>query len=412
MNHHALLTGFGQIGQIDDPICYGPYIGYNNPQRRGVHRCLRCVTWILRKLYELVHFLATPVRRSRRSRRTDYGPVFDRRMGIVSIFNTTTNWSKRRRNEESSSKVRWIKEQSAKTRPFVATTVMDDPKAASARNAFLDMLQTSTSVIVPVTSLPHGKSQPPNPRHGGATTSPSPRLPRPNKHAKNLVEFLSAFPPDEYIQQEPLSELVAPSKENYAVVQHLHEQLFVNSLGTCLSPAYRHLRTTDVHGPNLFAGPSDIHVSLHFDRYNTADNNNNGGGWSSSSSSSEAFRTDPGRHNLFHQMSGSKLWILFPPIPDHEEERRVFRPLTRSGLHFHVSAVLTDCVSSTKEESGVGTQPLLRRDDYPEFCDSAWKQRIEVLLLAGQSLHIPPRWWHTTKSLEAGIAVNWWFTME
>ncbi|CAL8143596.1 unnamed protein product [Orchesella dallaii] len=95
---------------------------------------------------------------------------------------------------------------------------------------------------------------------------------------------------------------------------------------------------------------------------------------------------DP-NHNILVQVFGSKIIRLFPP-----SESSKLQPHSDSSLLFNTS------------------QLDIEQDDlflaHPEMRNA---KHCDIMLRAGKSLYIPPRWWHYVKSLEPSFSVSFWF---
>lgn len=150
------------------------------------------------------------------------------------------------------------------------------------------------------------------------------------------------------------------------------------------------------HFPTLYIGSKGIKTSLHYDR-------------SCDAQSPDYQKNDPGKHNLFLQISGSRKFTLFPMhlsedlVPD---EGSKWPHVSKSTTFLHT--VLENC----KEEDGVEKQlEYLQNSEYPTLA-RAWPEKIEITLSPGDVLLIPARWWHYTHIIEGGLALNWWFRVD
>ena len=150
--------------------------------------------------------------------------------------------------------------------------------------------------------------------------------------------------------------------------------------------------------PTLFIGMKGIHTALHYDRsYDTIQN--------SSTTTPIALRTnDPGKHNLFLQISGVRKFILFEP-----EHEKYLMPDIHSLTNYHVSRSLT-FIHSVLEYSDHLSQQLRYINNSPySSLAKAWPDKKEIILNPGDALLIPARWWHYTEIVETGVAMNWSF---
>jgi dTDP-4-dehydrorhamnose 3,5-epimerase-like enzyme len=93
-------------------------------------------------------------------------------------------------------------------------------------------------------------------------------------------------------------------------------------------------------------------------------------------------------HNLVAQVVGRRRIVLFAP-----SERRNLYPYPMRTLSWHHSPIDLDAPDLTR---------------YPRF---ARARRYEVEIQRGEMLFIPQGWWHRFKTIENGIAVNFfWLT--
>jgi hypothetical protein len=93
--------------------------------------------------------------------------------------------------------------------------------------------------------------------------------------------------------------------------------------------------------------------------------------------------------NLFRQVYGRKRFLLYSPRFFEE-----MYPLPIDAPFCHVSPVDAE-------------QP--DADRHPRFLQA---QTREVVLNAGDTLFLPPFWWHCVRSLEVSISVNFWWAPE
>jgi hypothetical protein len=112
---------------------------------------------------------------------------------------------------------------------------------------------------------------------------------------------------------------------------------------------------------------------------------------------------DPGKYNLFVQLSGKRKFVLFSPeysadlLPD------------RSSAWPNVSKSTTFLHSIPRHSPILAEQlEFIRRSEFPSL-STAWFHRQEYVLTHGDVFLIPPRWWYYSEVLETGTALNWWF---
>lgn len=107
--------------------------------------------------------------------------------------------------------------------------------------------------------------------------------------------------------------------------------------------------------------------------------------WIGSKGAASPLHYDGGDSNLLVHLQGTKEFNLYPP-----EDEAYLYPNT-SGHLPHLSKVNS-------------LSPDLQT--YPDFA----KARCTALLLEpGDILYVPERWWHSTRSPEASISVNFWW---
>ena len=134
--------------------------------------------------------------------------------------------------------------------------------------------------------------------------------------------------------------------------------------------------------PTLFISPeSGVMTSLHFDM-------------SEGSHKKKA--------NLYAQLTGKKLWVLFPPSGYNLDMTLDNRDAPHvSGLTTFVLKVLAMPLREQKA--------AISKHRWGHALAEVWDDRIEVTLNAGDAILLPPGWWHCTASLSPGVGVNWWF---
>jgi hypothetical protein len=89
--------------------------------------------------------------------------------------------------------------------------------------------------------------------------------------------------------------------------------------------------------------------------------------------------------NLFIQCHGRKVFRLFPP-EDHEA--------------LYPTPGLTDPFLSYVD---------ITKPDYRRFPLFRQARAVEVLLDPGDALYLPPCWWHTVRSIDTALSVNFWW---
>ncbi len=161
------------------------------------------------------------------------------------------------------------------------------------------------------------------------------------------------------------------------------------------------IRPDACHHPTLYINMAGgIKTSLHFDRSQTsftaAEMNN--------FRNRQQIQVDPGKNNIFVELTGSRTFYLFSP--DFSEEMMV---TFREGHLNHISQATTFLHSVLEHSPDFNEQLMfIKRSSFPQFT-KAWANRVEITLHAGDALLIPARWWHYTLLHEPGMALNWWF---
>lgn len=162
-------------------------------------------------------------------------------------------------------------------------------------------MMTTCSAKVSVTILKDSRSEP---RSSSRTET---------QELSKFLFTLKTRQPGEYTQQQRLREMGTFSSAERRIIDNFQHEVLKRFVEECSLG-----RLQDIRGPQHFAGPAGTLFSLHFDRYELSQNNK------------YSFETDPGRHNLFLQLTGRKRWILFPPILNAETERHAFYSLEGS----------------------------------------------------------------------------------
>jgi hypothetical protein len=204
-----------------------------------------------------------------------------------------------------------------------------------------------------------------------------------------------------YLQQIDLKE----------VLPTLLTDAAISSYGPCsLLPA---IDARYVHEPTFYIGVAGTKTSLHYDR----------------SSAEFAYAQDhhaagdPGKHNVFLQISGSRKFYLFQPSDydsdgdgdgdgeDIASSSAISAMLPSEGTAGpHISRSMT-FLHSVPEGTESEQLQFIQASEFPSLVD-AWRNRLEITLEAGSALFIPAKTWHCTRLLESGVALNWWFARE
>jgi hypothetical protein len=160
------------------------------------------------------------------------------------------------------------------------------------------------------------------------------------------------------------------------------------------------IRVEACHKPTLYINlAGDMHTSLHFDRSCTTFDLNN----QSDDDSHDGDKHDPGKNNLFVQLTGSRKFVLFPP---HCSEDMM--PFPEKHLN-HISQSTTFLHRVAEHSPDLDQQlEFIASSQFP-FLAKPWQQRLEITLQAGDALLIPTKWWHYTQLLTPSVALNWWF---
>jgi hypothetical protein len=112
---------------------------------------------------------------------------------------------------------------------------------------------------------------------------------------------------------------------------------------------------------------------------------------------------DEGKHNLFLQVTGSRVFVLFPP-----SDLSALLP-TRGSYYGHIS-LSTTFLHSVREYSNDLEEQVkyILHSPFPTLAEP-WRHRMEITLEAGDALFIPAKWWHYTYLTTPGMGLNWWF---
>ena len=159
------------------------------------------------------------------------------------------------------------------------------------------------------------------------------------------------------------------------------------------------------HEPTFYIGKAGTKTSLHYDRS------------SSEYAYSAHHSSDPGKHNVFLQISGARKFYLFQPTNAYsydsgysgEYDFDSMLPSEGSaGPHISQSTTFLHTVPEGTEHEQI---QYILNSEFPSLVH-AWKNRLEIILNAGHALFIPAKTWHFTRIVESGVALNWWFATE
>eukprot|EP01128_Nolandella_sp_AFSM9_P001450 TRINITY_DN1158_c7_g1_i1.p1 TRINITY_DN1158_c7_g1~~TRINITY_DN1158_c7_g1_i1.p1 ORF type:complete len:401 (-),score=76.91 TRINITY_DN1158_c7_g1_i1:26-1084(-) len=92
-------------------------------------------------------------------------------------------------------------------------------------------------------------------------------------------------------------------------------------------------------------------------------------------------------HNIFCQISGRKYWRLYPPSAS-------------PSLYPHSGDRLLGNTSQITDLQNVDS------GRFPLFAECPY---FECVLDAGDSLYVPPKWWHCVRSLSVSFSLSFWF---
>ncbi|CAO1639300.1 unnamed protein product [Sympodiomycopsis kandeliae] len=132
--------------------------------------------------------------------------------------------------------------------------------------------------------------------------------------------------------------------------------------------------------------------------------------------------TDP-YFNCFVQVVGKKaVWIAHPSCTPQQmycyggesntqlptDPQETSATLTQETS---VQEPLTNLMTNTSQVPvfAQGPKSPLYEDEYPDFTDHVEPSASYALLQAGDLLFLPPKWWHSFKSLEKSISLSTWF---
>ena len=191
-----------------------------------------------------------------------------------------------------------------------------------------------------------------------------------------------SYSQNHYLQQIDISNYL-PELLDHAGITFLAPNMLSNNI----------ISESSCHGPTFYIGEKGIKTSLHYDRSCDVVNN------------PEIAENDPGKNNLFLQLSGKRKFILFPS----HYHTDLYPSIGSTTPHVSESTTFLHSIPYDVDESA--QHEYLLQSQYPKLAN-AWPARLEIVLEAGDGLLIPARWWHYTEILEAGSALNWWFAME
>ncbi|KAF7301700.1 Clavaminate synthase-like protein [Mycena indigotica] len=123
--------------------------------------------------------------------------------------------------------------------------------------------------------------------------------------------------------------------------------------------------------------------------------------WIGSRRSSTSLHSDP-YENIYHVVRGAKHFILLPPTEGWCLQERLYPHArwTRSHPNEPLNVVPSQNTPPVRWAS-VSPQQL------PEFTHP-----IHITVNAGETLYLPPGWWHYVLQDDATIALNYWYDME
>jgi hypothetical protein len=330
-----------------------------------------------------------------------------------------------------------LEEDSYSRPPFAKTSItlreyfekiMNSPAFHSASSSSsllaLTMLRAPSIPIDP--SSPSSPSSP----HKDVTPSaptPPPPPPRPSSRPGSRPTSASFPPPLFYLQQVNLSKYLP---------EMLRELRIPRRAPFLLSSSKETLSENYCYEPTFFVGVKGVKTSLHYDlvggihprktkstphssspQKNTINRSPLKSFWEKPVNHEEQkerkkqeeiinVEEDPGKYNLFAQVSGKRKFILFSPeyysdlLPDLGSS---WPHVSRTTVFFH---------SVGKHSSVLGDQmDFIRRSEFPSLA-TPWFHRQEYILSHGDVFLIPPKWWYISEVLETGTALNWSFFTE
>ncbi len=292
---------------------------------------------------------------------------------------------------------------------------------------------------VPLTVLQeHGYSAPPFQKKTvlfGEYLSPAVSAQSSASHAHHSVTSHSS--PAYYLQQcnlqEHFPELIKEAQIAYHGPYLLMESSYLKT--SCL------IKPEFCSNPTYFIGLAGTKTSLHFDRSGafshrvptskTSTQNYNSTTQPVSASNPLSTATnggkspsssfyDPGKYNLLLQVSGKRKVVMFapeytphlyPPEPGHSASYNSFSREDASLILFPNVSACTTFVHTIEPDGRTKLEEQLQyitQGPFPSLAE-AWPHRKEYVLVDGDALLIPPRWWYYSEVLETGSAINWWF---
>jgi hypothetical protein len=194
-----------------------------------------------------------------------------------------------------------------------------------------------------------------------------------------------------------------------AISGHPHHNPFSSSfpMASLFSfPGSTSLSTVPSTSTHSSLSQSSFYSSSAYNNNNNNQSNTHRPSFSSQSQAQQKVapkKKDPGKHNLFLQLSGIRKFILFPPECNED-----LLPMKGSPWP-NVSKTTTFVHTVNDFSSNFDLQmEFIRNSSFPSLA-KAWPQRIEVFLQPGEALLIPATWWHCTQIIQSGTGINWWF---
>lgn len=121
--------------------------------------------------------------------------------------------------------------------------------------------------------------------------------------------------------------------------------------------------------------------------------------WMGSAGSTAPLHHDP-FDNFFIQIYGRKRFILFPPVEHHN--LYVYPKTHPRNRQSQVN--LDASIDGDVARDTLHTHPAIRH-----FPDLLKAKGIEVILNPGDTMYLPPFWFHQVESLDDSISINTWY---
>ncbi|KAJ7068279.1 cupin-like domain-containing protein [Mycena amicta] len=127
--------------------------------------------------------------------------------------------------------------------------------------------------------------------------------------------------------------------------------------------------------------------------------------WIGSRRSVTSIHSDP-YENIYHVVRGAKHFTLLPPTEGWCLQERLFP----HAVWARTSPDEPLRVVPSQDTPPVRWSSIVDPDKLGNLHPSA--HPIQITVNAGETLYLPPGWWHHVRQSDATIAINWWYDME